>query len=302
VSIDYGRAVVAVDRVSLSIAHGEILGLVGESGCGKTTLGKAIVGLLPLSAGTIRIVGVDVAGSDRRTQARQAQMFFQDPVASLSPRLRIETLLTEPIAIHGLDHHTLWPRVLKLLAELGLPPSILDKYPHEVSSGQARRVGIARALILDPALVVADEPTAGLDVSVQGELLNLLLRLRRERGLGILLISHNLGAVRRVADRVAIMYLGEIVETGPATAIFGAPAHPYTAALVSAQPSLDPARRQRRIVLQGEVPSPADPPRGCRFHTRCPNVAARCRVEAPHLEVRTSPERTVACHFPRARS
>ena len=297
-SVRYGRAIVAVDRASLSIAPGEILGLVGESGCGKTTLGKAVAGLLRPSAGTIRLEGENTAEIARERRARRVQMFFQDPVASLSPRLSIGRLLAEPLAIHGLDREGHWPRALDLLSELGLPRSVLGKYPHEVSNGQARRIGIARALLLEPALVVADEPTAGLDVSAQGDLLNLLLRLRQERGLAYLLISHNLDAVRRVADRIAVMYLGEIVETGLTRAIFDAPAHPYTEALLSARPTLDPARRAKRIVLEGEVPSPLNPPSGCRFHTRCPKAQARCRADAPRLDAERHTDRTVACHFP----
>ena len=297
--ITYG-SLVAVHDVSLTVARGETAGLVGESGSGKTSLGKALAGLTELASGAVRLEGADLrtlAAADRRALRRRVQIMFQDPVSSLSPRLEVRTLLAEPIRVHGLRFVESWRRVETLMARLGLAPDLLDKYPHQLSGGQARRVAIVRALILNPALVVCDEPTAGLDVSVQGELLNLMRDLQAEHALTYFIISHNLTVVRRVTDRVAVMYLGEIVETGPTDALFAAPAHPYTAALIAATPAIDPAKRREQVVLQGEIPSPRDPPPGCRFHPRCPQAQARCRREppAPHP---IGDGRTVACHFP----
>ncbi|MBM3510879.1 MAG: ATP-binding cassette domain-containing protein [Alphaproteobacteria bacterium] len=297
--IAYG-ALVAVHDVSLSVARGETAGLVGESGSGKSSLGKALACLIELAGGTIRLEGTDLrtlAAADRLALRRRVQMMFQDPVSSLSPRLKVRSLLAEPIRVHGLPFVGSWRRIEALMARLGLAPDLLDKYPHQLSGGQARRVAIVRALILNPALVVCDEPTAGLDVSVQGELLNLMRDLQAEHALTYFIISHNLTVIRRVTDRVAVMYLGEIVESGPTDALFAAPAHPYTAALIAATPTIDPTRRRAQIVLPGEIPSPRDPPSGCRFHPRCLHAQARCRHEPPAPRT-IGDGRTVACHFP----
>ena len=299
VEIRFG-ALRAVDGASLQVWPGETLGLVGESGSGKSTLGRALLGLAPPAAGVVRFEDRDVATLGRRERKRlrrACQIFFQDPVASLSPRLSFRALLEEPLRIHGLPLQEHWPRVEALLAALGLAANLLDKHPHEVSGGQARRLGIVRALALQPRFVVADEPTAGLDVSAQGDLLNLLADLRARFRLTYLLISHNLDAVRRATDRTAVMYLGRIVESGPTEALFAAPAHPYTAALVAANPSIDPAQRGRRAPLEGEIPSALRPPPGCRFHTRCPRAEARCRVDPPAAHD-LGGGRWASCHFP----
>lgn len=290
----------AVDGVSLQIWPEETLGLVGESGSGKSTLGRALLGLVRPHAGTVRFEGRDLAAQSRaeRLRLRRAcQIFFQDPVASLSPRLTFRALLEEPLRIHRVPAAEGWARIEGLLAALSLPQGLLDKHPHEVSVGQARRLGIARALALQPRFVVADEPTAGLDLSAQGDLLNLLAELRRRFRLTYLLISHNLDAVQRATDRTAVMYLGKIVESGPTRTLFTAPAHPYTAALVAAKPSIDSAKRAGRRPLEGEPPSPLRPPAGCRFHARCPCAEARCAHEAPAPR-EVGPGRWASCHFP----
>jgi peptide/nickel transport system ATP-binding protein len=300
VSVVFDRTLRAVDRVSFTLAADCTMALVGESGSGKTTLGKTLVGLWRPTAGRVLIEGEDVgslAGAGRKVLPRKVQMIFQDPLSSLSPRLTIRRLIAEPLAIHGLAHAEHWPRVEALMAAIGLPAATLDKYPHQVSGGQARRVGIARALVLEPRLLIADEPTAGLDVSIQGDLLNLLADLRERYGLTILMISHNLNVVRRVTDQVAVMYLGTIVEEGPTRAVFERPAHPYTHALLAANPAIDPARRREKLVLAGEIPSPHDVPSGCRFHTRCPRVQELCRTAAPALTPKGEGRRA-ACHFP----
>lgn len=299
VSLAFPGGVRALDGIDLVLPKGGVMGLVGESGSGKTTLCRVLMGLLPPSAGRVRMAGQDVAAllaADRLAFRRQAQMLLQDAAASLSPRLSIRRLLQEPIAIHRVPDG--WTRMQELMRRMGLPAGILDKYPHQISGGQARRVAVARALVLSPALVVADEPTAGLDVSVQGDLLNLLLELQRGMGLTYLVSSHNLNVVRRIAGRTVVMYLGEIVEQAATDVLFAAPAHPYTAALLSTNPSVDPARRRPRIVLRGEIPSARTPPPGCRFHTRCPQMQPRCRSDPPAL--RTLGSRAVRCHYPLA--
>ena len=300
VSVVFGREVRALDGVSLALAPDEIVGLVGESGSGKTTLCRVLMGLLPPTAGSVRVEGESLQAVLRRDPLafrRRAQMLLQDAVASLSPRMTIRNLLAEPIRIHGLALEERWARAEGLMQRLGLSRDILAKFPHQISGGQARRVAILRALILDPKLIVADEPTAGLDVSVQGELLNLLLDLQREFGLTYLIVSHNLGVVRRVTSRTAVMYLGQIVEEAPTSDLFAAPAHPYTAALLSTVAAVDPARRRKPIVLRGEIPSVSRPPSGCRFHTRCFQAQPRCSVEMPLLG-EIAPGRRVRCHFP----
>jgi peptide/nickel transport system ATP-binding protein len=299
VSVLYDGKVRALDDVSFLLMPRESVGLVGESGSGKTTLCRVMMGLVPPTEGWVVVDGVrlrDLIARDRLAYRRRAQMLQQDAMASLSPRMRLRDQLAEPLAIHGIDHVAGWALVLVLLRKMGLSEGVLDKYPHQISGGQARRVAVARALVLRPALIVADEPTAGLDVSVQGDLLNLLLDLQAEFSLTYLVASHNLNVIRRISHRIVVMYLGQIVEQGATSDVFTRPAHPYTAALLSTNPVVDPAKRRTRIVLQGEIPSVVNPPSGCRFHTRCPQVQERCRVDVP--ELRDVAGREVRCHFP----
>lgn len=299
VSMLYGGNVRALDEVSLMLHPREIVGLVGESGSGKTTLCRVMMGLARPTGGDVLVDGtrlIDLLARDKLAYRRRAQMLQQDAMASLSPRMRLRDQLAEPIAIHGMNKQQGWARVLELLTRMGLSHGILDKYPHQISGGQARRVAVARALVLAPLMIVADEPTAGLDVSVQGDLLNLLLDLQAEMALTYLIASHNLNVIRRISDRIVVMYLGQIVEQGRTPDVFARPAHPYTAALLSTNPVVDPAKRRERIVLQGEIPSVVNPPPGCRFHTRCPQVQNRCRVDVPGL--RAVEGRDVRCHFP----
>jgi len=290
----------AVCGVSFSVAPGETFGLVGESGSGKTTLARAIMGLLPAQAGRIRFAGADLRGlSDRafKPHRRQMAMMFQDPVGSLSPRLTVRRLLAEPYRIHAFRDRDLDAEVRKLLGLVGLPADFGSRYPHQLSGGQARRVGVARALALDPKLIIADEPTAGLDVSVQGEVLNLLNRLQGELGVSILIITHNLNVVRHVTDRMAIMYLGRFVEQGPTDELFVRPRHPYTLALLSANPEPDPDAVINRLAIHGEVPSLLARPPGCEFHPRCPWAQDICRARFPE-ETRAAERHTFHCHFP----
>jgi len=301
----FGRprgAIRAVDGVSLDVAAGETLGLVGESGCGKSTLGNAILRIVRPSSGAIRLAGIDMAALDAaalRDARRRVQMVFQDPYASLDPRMRVGDSIGEPLAVHGLAQGAeLARRIGELLERVGLSPAHAVRFPHEFSGGQRQRLVIARALALSPALIVCDEPVSALDVSVRGQILNLLLGLQRDLGTAYLFISHDLSVVRHVSDRIAVMYLGRVVELASRDALFAAPMHPYTRALISAIPLPDPPaqRRRARIVLQGEIPSPANPPPGCAFHTRCPIAVARCRVETPAL-VRKSSGAEAACHL-----
>ena len=278
-------AVRAVDGVSFEVGRGETLGLVGESGCGKTTVARLVLRLEPPSAGRVWFGGVDLGTlppRELRAKRRELQIVFQDPMSSLNPRMTVGETLREPLAVHGLARGAaLDAKVDELLEQVGLPPSWRERYPHEFSGGQRQRIGVARAIALGPKLVVCDEAVSALDVSVQAQVLNLLLELRERLGLAYLFISHDLSVVRHVSDRVAVMYLGQIVEQAPSAALFEAPAHPYTQALLSAIPVPDPRRRRERIVLSGDVPSPAKPPPGCRFHTRCPAVMPRCSREEP---------------------
>jgi peptide/nickel transport system ATP-binding protein len=296
-----------VDGVSLTIAPGETFGLVGESGCGKSTLGRCVVRLLKPTAGQILFEGADLAPLSRaalKPVRRRLQMVFQDPVESLNARHTVGQTLEEPLIIHGLgDAAARRARVRELLAQVGLPVGAEDKFPFEFSGGQRQRIGIARALALNPRLIVCDEPVSALDVSIQSQVLNLLLDLQRTLGLGYLFIAHNLAVVKHISDRVAIMYLGRIVELAGADAIYRAPRHPYTRALLSAIPKPDPRARTQRIVLQGDVPSPIHPPSGCPFHPRCPHATDRCKTEVPALRNVSTPttnggaSHTVACHY-----
>jgi oligopeptide/dipeptide ABC transporter ATP-binding protein len=292
----------AVLEVSLALDAGRTLGIVGESGSGKSTLGRAIVGLIRPAAGTILFDGALPPGrSDRalRPWRRQMALMFQDPIASLSPRLTVKSLITEPFRIHDLAGRDLDAEAERLLRMVGLDPGLGARYPHQLSGGQARRVGVARALALSPKLIIADEPTAGLDVSVQGEVLNLMNRLQRQQGLAYIVITHNLPVVRQISDQLAIMYMGRLVEQGPTRILFARPAHPYTEALLTATPVPDPDRRRPPPALRGEVPSLLSRPPGCEFHTRCPYAKERCRLERPLPQVRPHGQ-TVRCHFPLA--
>lgn len=295
------RAIHAVDGVSLAVAPGETLGLIGESGSGKTTLGWLIARLYPATAGGILFDGTDVTdlrGRELRQWRRQVQIVFQDPVGSLDPRLRVWQIVGEPIrAQEPLPRSVVRSRVAELLPTVGLPPDCLDQYPHEFSGGGRQRLSLARALSLSPRLVVLDEPTSALDVAVQAQILNRLVALQRERGYAYLLITHNVAAVRYVADRVAVMYLGQVVELGPVRDVLEHPTHPYTKALLAAVPVADARRRRTRYRVGGEIPTLVRPPAGCRFASRCPFVIDRCRVEDPALrEVAGRPGRRVACH------
>ncbi len=293
-------AVRAVDGVSLEIRRGEVLGLVGESGSGKTTLGESVLRLVAATSGQVLLDGRDVLQLGRgelRRLRRRAQMIFQDPYSSLSPRQRVGALVTEPYRIHKIPPSE-QASAAELLALVGLAPDLANKYPNQLSGGQARRVGIARTLALRPDFIVADEPTAGLDVSVSAAVLNLMKDLGDQLGLTYLIITHNLNLVAYLADRIAVMYLGQLVEVGPAERILAAPAHPYTRALLALTPEVDPRRRRgrHRLLVPGEIPSPKNPPSGCRFHTRCAFADARCSSIAPALD-EVEPGHVVACHY-----
>ncbi len=291
----------AVDGVSFDIAPGETLGLVGESGCGKSTTGRCIMRLIEPSAGEIWFGGQDVTeleGEALRTVRRDLQIIFQDPFASLNPRHTVGGIVGEAMVIHGLaaSRREREERVADLLETVGLKADHMRRFPHEFSGGQRQRIGIARALAVKPKLIVCDEPVSALDVSVQAQVINLLEDLREQFGLTYLFIAHDLSVVEHISDRVAVMYLGRVVEVAPARALYDDPQHPYTEALLSAVPIPDPAAKRSRIVLQGEVPNPIRPPSGCHFHTRCPIAAPVCRAEAPALE-QDGAGHWVACHF-----
>ncbi|MCU1368675.1 MAG: transporter ATP-binding protein [Ilumatobacteraceae bacterium] len=295
-------AVRAVDGVDLTIPDGATLGLVGESGCGKSTVGKAILRLVPLTSGTVRFDDVELSalhGEALRTARRRVQMIFQDPYASLDPRQNVESILAEPIRTHALrTGAAIDARVVELLDSVGLPRTAVGRYPHEFSGGQRQRIGIARALAAEPSLIIADEPVSALDVSIQAQVVNLLADLQEQLDLTYLFISHDLAIVRHIADDVAVMYLGGIVETTSAELLYTRPLHPYTLALLSAVPVPDPIVEdtRRRTVLEGDLPSPANPPSGCRFHTRCVYVRDRCVSERPELR-EVEPGHSAACHF-----
>jgi oligopeptide transport system ATP-binding protein len=294
----------AVDDVTLDVRRGETLGLVGESGCGKSTLARCLVRLYDLSGGRVVFDGRDISRLSRRELRplrRQVQMIFQDPYASLNPRKRVGQIVGTPMKVHGLARgREVDERVRSLLAMVGLSPEHVNRFPHEFSGGQRQRIGIARALALEPKLVVADEPVSALDVSIQAQVLNLLHDLQERLGLTYVFIAHDLGVVRHVSDRIAVMYLGKVVELSPAEELYTRPIHPYTEALLSAVPVPDPdaAAARERIVLSGDVPSPIDPPSGCRFHPRCPGAIDICRTVEPPL-VEHAPGHFAACHHPR---
>jgi len=278
----------ALDGVSFALAAGKTLAVVGESGCGKSTLARQVTMIERPTAGTLRIAGQAVTGADKTTLQRLrplVQMVFQNPYASLNPRKSIGTLLEEPLALSTeLGAAERRAAALSMLARVGLKPEHYRRYPHMFSGGQRQRVAVARALMLQPPLVVADEPVSALDVSIQAQVLNLLMDLQQDLGIAYLFISHNLQVVRHIAETVMVMYLGKSVEYGPQSAVFNRPAHPYTRALLASTPTVDPTARRERVVLKGELPSPLNPPAGCAFHTRCPHAIERCRVETPVLE------------------
>jgi oligopeptide/dipeptide ABC transporter ATP-binding protein len=296
-------AVKAVDDVSFEVVKGETLGIVGETGCGKSTTARLLVRLLDATGGQILFEGEDISerkGAALKALRREVQMIFQDPYSSLNPRKTVGSIIAEPFAIHGLlkGGGERRKRVQELMDTVGLNPEHYNRWPHEFSGGQRQRIGVARAIALEPKLLVADEPVSALDVSIQAQVLNLLRRLQRQMGLTLVFIAHDLSVVRHMCDRVAVMYLGKVVELAPSESLYGFPRHPYTGALLSAVPVADPeGGRRKRQLLTGDVPSPANPPPACRFHTRCPKVQAKCSVDEPALEDKRNGT-LAACHYP----
>ena len=295
-----GGTVFAVDGVSFSIDEGETLALVGESGCGKSTVGRTVLRLIEPTAGEIRISGNDIttlSKAELRPYRRQMQIIFQDPFSSLDPRMSAGDIVAEPLRVHGIAKGAeVRNKVAELFDRVGLRKAQMDSYPHQFSGGQRQRIGIARALALQPKLIIGDEPVSALDVSIQAQVLNLMLDLQQDMGLAYLFISHNLAVVEHISHRIAVMYLGRIVEYTDKTTLFTRALHPYTEQLLLAVPVPDPRVKRQKRMLQGDVPSPVDPPSGCHFHTRCPYAIDRCRVESPALrEVR--PGQMVACHL-----
>ena len=290
----------AVDDISFDINKGETFGLVGESGCGKTTAGRAVLRLIEPDAGSIRFDGTDLlslGSQELRRRRREMQIIFQDPYASLNPRMTIRAIVGEPFAIHGIARGSeREDQVATLLKTVGLDSSVINRYPHEFSGGQRQRIGIARALALRPKLIVADEPVSALDVSIQAQIINLLADLQQQFGLTYLFISHAIPVIEHISTRIGVMYLGKLVEVGTSAQICLAPKHPYTQALLSAVPNPDPAVKKQRIVLKGDVPTPINPPAGCRFHTRCPIAVERCKIEEPPLR-KLDDGRDTACHL-----
>jgi peptide/nickel transport system ATP-binding protein len=294
------RELTAVAGIDLELFPGETLGLAGESGCGKSTVARLLTGLIPASQGSIRYAGQELSTMDREGMAlfrKDVQMIFQDPFSSLNPRMRVSEIIAEPLAIHRIGTPgERREQVARLMERVGLSADQLSRFPHEFSGGQRQRIGIARALAVSPRLIIADEPVSALDLSIQAQIINLLQEVKQELGLSFLFITHDLSVLRHLSDRIAIMYLGRIVETGSRDGVLSSPLHPYTEALLSAIPSIDPEKRKHRVLAKGELPSPLSPPSGCPFHPRCPYAQEICSKERPELSAKETGH-LAACHF-----